>query len=76
MSTVQYIESAISTLSRVDLAALRAWFVAFDSEAWDRQIAEDAQSGRLDSFYQRLQQEDEGQPDIPLDDVLNQKELS
>jgi hypothetical protein len=76
MSTVKDIESAISRLSRSDLSELRAWFTEFDADAWDRQIEEDARSGRLDTFYQSLQQENEGQPDIPLDEVLNQEELS
>jgi hypothetical protein len=76
MSTVQDIESAIAKLSRDDLAALRAWFAEFAADAWDRQIEEDARSGRLDAFYQSLQQENEGQTDIPLDEVLHQEELS
>ena len=32
MSTVHAIEEAIRQLSPEDLAALRAWFVAFDTE--------------------------------------------
>jgi hypothetical protein len=47
MSTVTEIESAISKLSREELAAFRAWFEDFDAEAWDRQFEEDAKSGRL-----------------------------
>jgi hypothetical protein len=76
MSTVKEIESAISQLSRDDLSELRVWFTSFDADAWDRQIEQDAQSGRLDAFYQSLQHENAGQPDIPLDDVLNKEELS
>jgi hypothetical protein len=76
MSTVQDIESAIAKLSRDDLAKLRAWFAHFDADAWDRQIEEDARDGRLDAFYQSLQHENEGQPDITLDEVLHQEELS
>ncbi len=76
VSTVQEIESAIRRLPRHDLIELRVWFAGFDADAWDRQIEEDAQSGRLDSFYQSLQRENEGQPDTPLDEVLDQAELS
>ena len=76
MSTVQDIETAISRLSRADLAQLRTWFSEFDHDAWDRQIEEDARDGRLDAFYQRLERENEGQPEIPLDEVLDQKEFS
>jgi hypothetical protein len=76
MSTVKEIESAITSLSRGDLAELRSWFVHFDADAWDKQIEEDARTGRLDAFYKSLERENEGQPDIPLDEVLNKEELS
>ena len=75
MSTVQEIESAISRLSRENLAELRAWLAAFDADTWDRQIAEDAKSGKLDAFYQSLQRENAGQPDVPLHDFVHQAEL-
>lgn len=76
MSTVKEIENAIARLSRDDLSELRAWFAHFDPDAWDRQIEEDARSGRLDTFYQRLERENEGQADIPLDEVLKNDKLS
>lgn len=50
MSTVLEIESAISKLSREELAAFRTWFEDFDAEAWDRQFEEDARAGRLDAL--------------------------
>lgn len=76
MSTVQDIESAIRQLSRGDLAELRAWLTAFDSDGWDQQIAADAESGRLDDFYQSLQAENVGQPDVPLDEIIHQAKFS
>ncbi len=76
MSTVQDIESAIRQLSPAELAALRAWLAEFDADAWDREISADAQSGRLDAFYQHLQKENEGQPEIPLHEVLDHEKLS
>ncbi|HEV7406722.1 MAG TPA: hypothetical protein VGO11_27475 [Chthoniobacteraceae bacterium] len=76
MSTVRDIEGAIGRLSRDDLSELREWFSKFDADAWDRQIEEDAKSGRLEAFYQRLQSENEGHPDLPLDDFLDKEELS
>ena len=76
MSTVKDIESAITKLSRNDLSELRTWFTDYDADAWDRQIEADAQSGRLDAFYQSLQHENEGQPTTPLDEVLNDQKLS
>lgn len=50
MSTVQEIEQAIRGLEPKDLAALREWFAAFDAEAWDRQLEQDAATGRLDKL--------------------------
>jgi hypothetical protein len=50
MSTLQEIQEAIRRLSRGDLALLRAWFVEYDAEAWDRQIEQDAAAGLLDRF--------------------------
>ena len=75
MSTVKDIESAVTQLSRNDLTAFRAWFAEFDSAIWDRQIEADADSGRLDAFHQSLQHENEGQADIPLDEVLDKEKL-
>jgi hypothetical protein len=48
MSNVQEIEEAIRRLSPEDLAALREWFAEYDADAWDRQIEQDAEAGRLD----------------------------
>jgi hypothetical protein len=48
MSTVQEIETAVSKLSREQLSAFRTWFQKFDAEAWDRQLEEDIDAGRLD----------------------------
>lgn len=50
MSTIHEIEQAIRALGPQDLAALRAWFAAFDADGWDRQIEQDAAAGRLDRF--------------------------
>lgn len=76
MSTVKEIESAITGLSREELAELRSWFQGFAPEAWDRQIESDAASGRLDAFYERLQKENAGEPGVPLHDFLDDKKLS
>ncbi len=75
MSSVTEIEMAISKLSRDDLTQLEAWFAEFSADAWDRQIEQDARGGRLDAFYQRLQQENEGEPDFLLNDILDKEKL-
>lgn len=48
MSTVQEIEAALQRLSPEERAAFRAWYAAYDSDEWDRQIEADVAAGRLD----------------------------
>lgn len=53
--TLAQIESAISALPNHDLAALTRWLGEYiasqlDHEEWDRKIAADSASGRLDAF--------------------------
>jgi hypothetical protein len=50
MSTLAEIEQAVRGLDRDALAAFRAWFAAYDADAWDRQIEADAAAGRLDAL--------------------------
>jgi len=46
------------------------------ADEWDRQIEEDARSGRLRKAYERLRSENQGSPEVPLDQVLDDPELS
>ncbi len=48
MSTVEEIKSAINSLSQEDYTNLREWFTERDWELWDKEIEEDAKSGKLD----------------------------
>lgn len=75
MSGVKERETARSKLSRNDLTELEAWFAEFTPDAWDRQLEQDAGNGRLDAFYQRLWRENEGEPDLLLNDILNKEKL-
>ncbi|MCF3607413.1 hypothetical protein L2E81_12710 [Planktothrix agardhii 1033] len=50
MSNLQEIESAVSQLTKEELAAFRVWFAEFDAEIWDRQFEEDVTAGRLDGL--------------------------
>jgi hypothetical protein len=50
MRRLEDIESAVRDLSPEDLATFRRWFAEFDAAAWDEQIEEDAQAGRLDAL--------------------------
>lgn len=53
MKNVERIEQAVQALSPEELVEFRAWFIEFDSAAWDRQIERDARAGRLDALAQR-----------------------
>jgi hypothetical protein len=50
MGNVQSIERAIQALPPTELAELRRWFAEFDSASWDKQIEQDAASGKLDQL--------------------------
>jgi hypothetical protein len=50
MKTISDLERAVRDLSREELSEFRAWFLEFDAEAWDRQLAQDVEAGRLDAL--------------------------
>ena len=50
MSNVERIEQEVLALSSVELDAFRKWFIELDAEAWDRQIEEAIQAGKLDAL--------------------------
>ncbi|MCB8753083.1 hypothetical protein [Planktothrix agardhii] len=56
MSNLQEIESAVSQLTKEELAAFRVWFAEFDAEIWDRQFEEDVTAGRLDGLAKQALQ--------------------
>jgi hypothetical protein len=61
MSTIRQIEQAIRGLSAQELAEFRTWFADFDAMVWDRQIEDDAATGRLDALAEEaLKDLDEG----------------
>ena len=57
MSTIEEIQSAISSLSSEDYARLRQWFIDKDWEQWDQQIEEDSASGKLDFLVEEAMDE-------------------
>jgi hypothetical protein len=63
---VKDIESAIEQLPRSELEEFTAWFEEFLAEAWDEQIEEDIQAGRLDALLQQVEQEVEAGELKPL----------
>ncbi len=55
--TITEIEQAITQLSPQDYIRLREWFEEFDAQMWDKQIEEDAKSGRLDRLLAEVEEE-------------------
>jgi hypothetical protein len=53
MGNVERIEQDIQALSPEELAQFRAWFLAYDWAAWDRQLERDVQAGKLDKLADR-----------------------
>jgi hypothetical protein len=50
MNTISDLERAVRDLSREELSEFRAWFLEFDADAWDRQLSQDVEAGRLDAL--------------------------
>ena len=50
MTNIEQIESAISKLSREDMARLRAWFDELEEQRFDEALERDAKSGKLDKL--------------------------
>ena len=50
MSTVVEIEKAITSLPVQDARAVADWLHDYLEDEWDRQIAQDAKSGKLDKL--------------------------
>ena len=48
MTTVEKIQSAITSLSLEEYTLLRQWFFERDWEQWDEQIKQDVKLGKLD----------------------------
>ncbi len=63
---VKEIESAISQLPSSELPQLAAWFVEFHAQAWDTQIEQDVQAGRLDAVISQAEQEYDAGRAMPL----------
>lgn len=48
--TIQEIETAVTQLTPQQLADFRAWFIEYDAQRWDDQLAADVAAGRLDAL--------------------------
>ncbi len=50
MTSIQYLEEQVKQLSATERQEFREWFLEWDADEWDFQIAQDAQAGKLDAF--------------------------
>jgi hypothetical protein len=50
MENIKSIEKAVESLPPSDLAEFRRWFAEYDAAAWDKQIEQDATSGKFDAL--------------------------
>ena len=48
MTKLEELEMAIANLPEEEYRRFRRWFLEKDRERWDRQIAEDSRTGKLD----------------------------
>ena len=55
--SVEELEKAVSKLPREELARFTAWFQDYLSEAWDRQMEADAETGKLDELIDQAKQD-------------------
>ena len=76
MSKVQELEAAIAQLPRHEFADLARWFDEERNRKWDRQMEEDATSGKLKKLFERMEAENQGKAEIPLNEVIDDSQLS
>ena len=57
MNEVEELEARIVKLPPQDLAKLRDWFLQFDDQLWDEQIATDFQAGKFQGLVARAREE-------------------
>ena len=50
MTKLEQIEQAIAALPHADIVDLADWFAEFHADLWDKQIAADAEAGKLDKL--------------------------
>lgn len=53
MTKLEDIEKAVTQLSNVERAKLRAYLDELDAQAWDAQIERDAKAGKFDMLEER-----------------------
>ncbi len=57
MNNIEQLEQRVRALNPNELNRFRQWFLEFDHEVWDQQIANDYRSGKFDKFIERAKSE-------------------
>jgi hypothetical protein len=55
--SVEQIEQEVAKLERDQFARFSAWFEQFRADAWDKQIARDAEAGKFDAVFAEIEGE-------------------
>ncbi len=55
--SVEQIKQEVSKLGQEQLSRFSAWFDHFRSDAWDKQISSDAESGKFDVVFAEIDEE-------------------
>jgi hypothetical protein len=76
MATIEEIENAVRSLSEKDRVKLVDRLSDVLSDVWDLQIERDVAEGRLDHLISEAEQEIVAGRTLPLDEVLDNREVS
>lgn len=60
MADLERIVGEIRSLSKEELSEFRDWFQEYDWQAWDRQLENDVEEGKLDSLADTALSDHEG----------------
>ena len=72
MSTVAEIENALRALPVQDARTVADWLQEYLDERWDRQIQQDAKSGKLDKLAEEALAEYKAGKTKPLNEVIDE----
>ena len=64
--SIQELETAVTQLSKEDLATFWRWCEEYVADAWDRQIEADIRAGRFDAAGKRARSDHESGRCTPL----------
>ncbi len=57
MSEVEELENRVQSLSKEEFTKFRDWFLEFENELWDKQIASDFRAGKFNRLIENARKE-------------------